>query len=101
MKKRTKIIGIIIIALLFLIAIYTTGCIGEENCGDCGGSGDCQNCGGDGSDWLETCRVCGGSGECEECGGDGRTMPGFELIGVALAIALCIGIIGWRKRKRR
>ena len=45
MKKGTKIIGLIVVVFLFLFAIYTTGCIGEENCEDCNGScsGKCRN----------------------------------------------------------
>ena len=31
---------------------------------------------------------------------DSSDSPGFELIGVVLAIGLCVGVIGWRKRKR-
>ena len=31
---------------------------------------------------------------------DSDDSPGFELIGVVLAIGLCVGVIGWRKRRK-
>ena len=111
MKTKTKI-GMVIVVILILAAVMATiGCIEQETCRKCGGDGKCEHCGGDGivvrtsvgtdtSVREETCPVCDGTGDCQECGGDGQT-PGFELFGVALAIGLCVGTMGWRRRKIR
>ena len=101
--QRTKIIVTITIVLLFLIAIYTTGCIDEEeSCDACDGTGKCPGCDGTGQSGRGACPTCLGTGWCELCDGDGvKETPGFELIGVGLAIALFIGVVGWKRRKSR
>ena len=100
MKREMKI-GIGMMMAFMLICVVLPMNVVAETCSRCGGTGDCQQCGGDGSDWLETCTDCEGTGVCQECDGDGEVIPGFELFCAVLAIGLCVGIIGWKRRDKK
>ena len=99
MKNGIKI-GIGMMIVIMLICVVLPMNVAAETCSRCDGTGDCQQCGGDGSDWLETCTDCEGTGICQDCDGDGEVLPGFELLGAVLAIGICVGIIGRKRRKK-
>ena len=84
MKKQN--IGLIICAILLVISVFMTGCMEEEV--------DCNMCGGTGEVRGQECGVCDGTGK------ETQDSPGFELVGVAGAIGLCIAVIGWRKSRK-
>ena len=104
MKNGVKIGIGMMIAFMFICVIVPMN-VAADDCGSCGGTGKCKTCGGDGFFGEEagtpiTCPDCEGSEECQTCGGSGELTPGFELLGVGIALGLCIGIIGWRRRKK-
>lgn len=73
MKHFTRIIGIILIAVI--IGFSFASC--KEECWDCNGNGRCGVCGGDGKVWSGgkeiKCPTCvQANGKCKWCNGTGK-----------------------------